>query len=107
MIVLHPSFLKSFGPEGQKTIFINLWRKAADALRAADRIFVIGYSLPDADSAAMALLLTNCDKEKVQIVNIDLVTSERLNLLLSSHWVDFQPESFHDWLDRQPTVGKE
>ena len=107
MIVLHPSFLKSFGPEGQKTIFINLWRKAADALRAADRIFVIGYSLPEADSAAMALLLTNCDREKVEIVNMDIETSERLHLLLSSHWVDVRPDDFHDWVNRKPPRSKE
>ena len=85
-ILVHPSFFKDFELEshGGRTPFIRLWKKAAEFLRKAEQVFLIGYSLPAADSAALTLLLTNCDKDKVSIVNDDTVHNLRLRELLSS-----------------------
>lgn len=53
-LLLHPSFLKQLaGSELQE-----IWAQADAALRAADSIRVVGYSLPPADSAVRALLNT-------------------------------------------------
>lgn len=99
-ILLHPSFFKDFELEesgGQPTPFTDLWKKAAESLRNAEQIFIIGYSLPSADSAALTLLLTNCDRKKVRIVNPDQRTRHRLRRLLSSNLRQYK--SFEDWLE--------
>lgn len=54
-IWMMPSFVKEFAvPE-----FLTVWDHAAKALRGAERIVIVGYSLPEADSAACVLLGTN------------------------------------------------
>ena len=42
---------------------------ALDALRNAEEVTIIGYSLPPADSAAWTLLHTGCDRERTVVVN--------------------------------------
>jgi len=69
-VLLHPSFLKEYGGEyGQNRVFNRLWRMAADALKCATKVVVIGYSLPSADSAAWTLLQTCCDRGRTDVVN--------------------------------------
>jgi hypothetical protein len=81
-IVIHPSFFKDYNDWAQYGALPELWRKAAEALRAANRIYVVGYSLPPADSAALTFLVTNSDRKKVTIVNNDKATCIRLRQLL-------------------------
>ena len=102
-ILLHPSFIKNYTQEetGESRIFDVLWRSAAEALRAADEIFVIGYSLPPADSAALTLLQTSCDRDKVRVVNSDAGATRRLAGLLTSVPLQW-PQSFQDWLAQTP-----
>jgi len=47
----------SINPREREGFWNLLWGQAADALRRADEIIIIGYSLPAADSRARALLL--------------------------------------------------
>lgn len=69
-IMLHPSFLKEYGGADRRNrIFNRLWRMALDALRNAEEVTIIGYSLPPADSAAWTLLHTGCDRERTVVVN--------------------------------------
>lgn len=42
--------------------FESLWAKAASSLQTAERIVVIGYSMPEADRRARTLLLWNANK---------------------------------------------
>lgn len=95
--LLHPSFLKTYSDP----TFVPLWRQAGEALRAADGIVIIGYSLPEADSAALTLLLTNCAPEKVRIVNPNPFDNCRLNQLLSTN-PTAPPQCLKDWLDQVP-----
>src|ERR1700728_290592 len=68
-IFIHPSFFKSYEWKGsQDTALIELWKKAAEFLRKADEVFVIGYSLPEADSAALTLFLTTCSGKCVHVI---------------------------------------
>lgn len=84
-VVLHPSFLKDYEHDESNTnAFTDLWRKAADALRTAERTYVVGYSLPKADSAALTLLLTNCREGSVRVVNPSGGTKVRLADLFRS-----------------------
>jgi hypothetical protein len=95
-VFLHPSFLKDFEPQYGNTLLVDLWQRAAVFLREADEIFVIGYSLPKADNAALTLLLTSCDRNKLRIVNTDPQAHLRLTGLLSGTMVP--RTSFEDWL---------
>jgi hypothetical protein len=99
-IMLHPSFLKEYGGEDRrKGIFNRLWRMALDALRNADEVTIIGYSLPPADSAAWTLLHTGCERGRTIVVNpskADLM-NRYSNLLKLSAFA--QPMDLGAWLD--------
>jgi len=101
-ILIYPSYLKNIGVGGPSPIFPSLWQKAAEALRRADKIFIIGYSLPSADGASLSLLVTNCRRDTVEIVNNDPVANERLRRLLTTSSRSGPPGSFNEWLDRIP-----
>jgi len=105
-MILHPSFFKDyeFREDGGSSPFTDLWRKAATALREADKIFIVGYSLPSADSAVLTLLLTSCDPTKVQIINNDWSANYRLRQLLTLTrapvlLVNRPALSLQEWLD--------
>ena len=49
-----PTFVKDFSTE----TLPRLWRQAATALRNAQRVVIIGYSLPPSDTATWTLLLS-------------------------------------------------
>jgi hypothetical protein len=50
-----PSFIKEFSAPG----LLSVWTKAFEAVQRAEEVVVIGYSLPEADSAACLLLGTS------------------------------------------------
>jgi hypothetical protein len=69
-VMLHPSFLKEYGGQDRHNqIFHRLWRMALDALRKAEDVTIVGYSLPPADSAAWTLLHTGCERGRTIVVN--------------------------------------
>lgn len=55
-VLIEPSFLKRF----ESDVVLEVWHMAARELHTADEVYVLGYSLPDADSAAAVLLITTC-----------------------------------------------
>jgi hypothetical protein len=101
-LLLYPSFVKDFGWEGRSAVLVKVWRLAAEALRKAEDITIIGYSLPEADSAARTLLLTNCDPEKLTVVNSDPEAARRLWGLFEPFTSHGEPKSFEQWLDEVP-----
>lgn len=69
-LMIHPSFLKHYGGEGEEIqVFNKLWRMAASCLANASEVVIIGYSLPPADSAAWTLIHTACDRQRTVVVN--------------------------------------
>ena len=101
-VLLYPSFVKAFGWEGHSAALVKAWRLAAEALRKAEDITVIGYSLPEADSAARTLLLTNCDPGKLTVVNKDPEAVRRLWRLFKPFTLREEPKLFEQWLDEVP-----
>lgn len=68
--MLHPSFLKDYERDEQGShALVALWQIAAQVLREAEHTFIIGYSLPKADVAALTLLLTSLRRGTVTVVN--------------------------------------
>jgi hypothetical protein len=81
-VVLHPSFLKDYETdESDSQVLPSLWRRAAQALREAKHTYIIGYSLPKADVAALTLLLTTLGRGTVTVVNRDKRVMFRLGRL--------------------------
>jgi hypothetical protein len=81
-VVLHPSFLKDYETdESGSHGFVKLWQRAAQVLREAEHTFIIGYSLPKADVAALTLLLTTLRQRAVTVVNRDQCVVRRLGQL--------------------------
>ncbi len=78
-VLLAPSFLKDYEAA---PVFLQIWQIAGEALRKADKIVIIGYSLPPADSAAMTLLLSNCEPNKIEVVNPSANVLDRYRRLL-------------------------
>ena len=111
-VLLHPSLLKDYaGEENGNPVFIKMWRMAAEALRSANRVVIVGYSLPPADSAAWTLLLANCDAARTTVVNSDQLVMKRYRRLLNQPLPKMSdlrpPQKFEDWVAAQRhTAGK-
>ena len=67
-LIVPPIYEKS---SKNQTILGPLWQAASDALRSADEIIVFGYSFPDADVSAKALLRKSfCSKKQQALVTV-------------------------------------
>jgi hypothetical protein len=99
-VMLYPSFLKNYETdESGSHVFTKLWRMAAQVLRDAERAYIIGYSLPKADSAALTLFLTSCREGQARVVNPDGGTTLRLARLLGSEGRFGGTASLKEWVD--------
>lgn len=111
-VVLHPSFLKDYETdETGSHVFPDLWRKAAQALREAERTYVVGYSLPRADVAALTLIVTNCKRATACVINPTGRVKMRLGSLLQSGGRFDGAVTFEEWVslgcpDRVPWKPK-
>lgn len=78
--VIEPSLVKRFDNQ----VVLSLWEKAARCLNKAEEVWILGYSLPEADSATMALLATTCrgKKDKIKVVNRNATALNRYKGLL-------------------------
>jgi hypothetical protein len=111
-VVLHPSFLKDYETdESGSHVFPDLWRKAAQVLREAERTYVVGYSLPKADTAALTLFLTNCNRGRACVINPNGGVKMRLGSLFQSGGRFDGAVKFEEWVslgcpDRVPWKPK-
>ena len=69
----------------------SLWRQARDtALRLASRIYVIGYSLPETDTAMHTLLWegsqSNNGKKEIYVIDLNPETTERYRQTLGKYY---------------------
>lgn len=68
-IIIPPTGRKNFGEYGE--IFSELWARAFEALEAAERLIIVGYSFPETDEHAYDLLdsfLSSSDKS-IEIID--------------------------------------
>ncbi|MEK7153252.1 MAG: SIR2 family protein, partial [Patescibacteria group bacterium] len=76
VVLTEPSFLKGF----QNNTILQLWHKAAARLQSADKVYIMGYSLPEADSAATTLFLSTC-REKAAAGRVVVVNKNQKALM--------------------------
>jgi hypothetical protein len=93
----------SINPRELEDFWSALWEQAANALKNADEIAIIGYSLPQADMEARRLLLEGSNKESLITIccgqDTDRVASEFVQSGFSR--VNTDSERFEDWLATQ------
>ena len=101
-IIIYPSFFKEYDDWKTYGAVVEVWRRAAKALRAADNIYIVGYSLPPGDSAALTFVVTNCDRRSVKIINSCRGTCVRLRQLLGPRSGllpnVYPPVDFEEWV---------
>jgi hypothetical protein len=108
-MLLYPTFIKDYEMmDATSSPFIGLWKQAANVLRTAEKAIIIGYSLPQADSAALTLLLTNCNRSQTTIVNPSPEAHQRLNsMFVGTAGVLRPPMLLRDWLKTVPDRPEE
>ena len=75
--IIPPEFQKAYNT----TFFVKIWQKAASAIHRAENLIFIGYSLPEADMHAAALLRVHVSKESLKnlvVVNPDPLARKRI-----------------------------
>jgi hypothetical protein len=71
--VVPPSAVKS--PYYRNPVIREIWQQAADSLRQADRVFVVGYSLPPTDLTLAGMLTSALADSQATVTVIDLRAS--------------------------------
>jgi hypothetical protein len=91
----------SINPRERESFWSTLWGQADTALRNADEVVIIGYSLPEADAEARRLLLETTNKQSLLTVccgrDTDRVGDEFIQNGFSH--VGTGSRRFEDWLD--------
>jgi hypothetical protein len=98
--IIHPSFAKNVDAPP----YDELWKRAAIAIDEAITITIIGYSLPEADKAAVCLLSKHCAPEKLRVVNQDPKATARLYRILAPERAHAKDAAtcFEEWLRNTP-----
>jgi SIR2-like domain len=93
-----PSYLKTLSSEA---FLVRIWNQAGRALRSANEIIVIGYSLPLADTAARYLLMSSL-LENPHNPSVTIVDPDPSKWLVFCHSLRVRPEKirrkFEDWV---------
>lgn len=86
--IIAPSYIKTYvTPNWDGTKIAELWGKAIQAIRCSSRVVIIGYSLPEADSAAMTLFLGISGKT-VEVVNPEVHIERHIRDMLEGNLLE-------------------
>lgn len=66
------------------SFYESLWSQAAESLQQSDRIVIIGYSMPEADHRARALLLW-CNNKRTEVLLCCAASNEALKRSFETH----------------------
>jgi hypothetical protein len=87
----------------------SLWRQAAMAVHSAERIFVMGYSLPQTDLTMRYFLASNCrfSEQKIYVADINGAVIENFRFRSVVDKKVYQPDaSFAGRLDAIPALAQ-
>ncbi len=101
-ILVTPTAIKKF----ETSLILKLWKKAVRIIKNANKITVVGYSLPIQDTAT-TVLFSSVDANnlnKVEIINPDISKDEedRYNIIFNAK-AKYIRETFQDYLRKSPT----
>ncbi len=96
--LIEPSFIKQID---DIPTYRHIWQRAREELARAEAVYIIGYSLPDADIMAKNLLVHSLDKkpdQTITVVNPDRATSNKFEALLGGH-IEYIESKFEKWIE--------
>jgi hypothetical protein len=98
-----PSYIKD--PSANR-LLVRLWKQAEAALREADEIIVVGFSLNKADAAARRLFATALD-QRSPTPRLVIVSPEQYEWDMFCHYnLQIKQErirrKFEDWISTKP-----
>lgn len=91
----------------QEPLMQKIWIGAKESIERADRIAIIGYSLPEADFAITGLLSTRIMRDNVKDVEIEIINpypDEICSRLRSFGWKEGNTQPYKnvkDWTDQE------
>ncbi len=101
--------MTSVNPRERERFWTSLWTQAADALRHAGEITMIGYSLPAADAEARGLLLESCNPDALLSICCGRRSRNLGDEFVSAGFrrerVRTSPERFEELLEAQKLLG--
>jgi hypothetical protein len=111
-LIVPPTYIKDFS----RPISVKLWRRCTEALSQANRVYVLGYSLPEADLQAHFIFRCGFHNQvkgmikngggrteptgpaEVTVVNPDAAAARRLELVAGKECrFEWQPLKVEDW----------
>jgi hypothetical protein len=114
-LIVPPTYIKDFS----RPISVKLWRKCTAALSSAKRIYVLGYSLPEADMQAQFIFRCGFHNQRdgmiesggrrsiasgpaqVTVVNPDSAAARRLESVVGKDsQFEWQPLKIEEWAKR-------
>ncbi|HYE87312.1 MAG TPA: SIR2 family protein [Vicinamibacterales bacterium] len=102
--IISPSYVR----EMREPNLHAIWKCALDALRAADRWLIIGYSFPDEDLGVRALFTrayaSRDDRPRIVVVQQSADSIDRYHAFFDSHHLTFCTGGFEAFLDAWRTV---
>ena len=97
-VLVPPALEKSVGLRQVK----DLWIKAANELRAADRVVFVGCSLRPADFDLLALLKATIGRRravKIEVVSRSNISAPRYSDIFPKHRISFFPGGVEKWIE--------
>ncbi|HBR18198.1 MAG TPA: hypothetical protein DD725_11450 [Deltaproteobacteria bacterium] len=94
--LIEPSYIKLFN----RKPLLDIWEKAFKVLQQSDELIVIGYSLPEADSAARAFLaggVRSSQMTSITVVDREKSVFEKYEMAFGKKIVN-EPQTFEEWI---------
>lgn len=97
--LIEPSYIKQFN---RKPLF-DIWEKAFKALQQCSELTIIGYSIPEADSAAQAFLAAGVRSSQITsitVVDRSPMVFDKFEILFKRK-VDRKKMTFREWIENE------
>jgi hypothetical protein len=110
-LIVPPAAIKS--PYYGNNIIRTMWRQAAEALRVADELVVMGFSLPPSDQVVGSLLATELNPQatvvpvdygKDVVSNLREVLGDDKNII--TEYTDRKEQAIPDWVHARANVSQ-
>ncbi|HPD61323.1 MAG TPA: hypothetical protein PKV48_06160 [Thermodesulfobacteriota bacterium] len=93
---VEPSYIKQF----DRPFILEIWEKAFKEIRESDELIIVGYSLPEADSAARIFLATgvrNSQPSSITVVDCSSMVINKFEKLFGKKVIG-ERKLFKEWI---------
>jgi hypothetical protein len=96
--LIEPTYIKRFNC----TPILDIWKQAFHALQQSNELIIIGYSLPEADTAARIFLATGVRSSKILSITVvdPCISSKKFEKLFGREIIR-KKLSFKEWVEKE------